>query len=43
MRSLLITPIKIGTSTSEIVMFINSAIILAAAYTFGIEVGMYSI
>lgn len=34
---------KLGLSTSEIVMFINSAIILAAAFTFGIEVGMYSI
>ncbi|MBK8451067.1 MAG: YitT family protein [Saprospiraceae bacterium] len=34
---------KWGFSTSEIVMFINSAIILTAAYSFGLEVGMYSI
>ncbi len=34
---------KFGLSTSEIVMFFNSAIILAAAISFGIEAGMYSI
>lgn len=34
---------KSGFTTSEIVMFFNSAIILAAAFSFGIEAGMYSI
>jgi uncharacterized membrane-anchored protein YitT (DUF2179 family) len=34
---------KFGLSTSEIVMFFNSAIILTAAISFGIEAGMYSI
>ncbi|HEX5626118.1 MAG TPA: YitT family protein [Saprospiraceae bacterium] len=34
---------KLGLTTSEIVMFFNSAIILAAAYFFGIETAMYSI
>jgi|JI10StandDraft_1071094.scaffolds.fasta_scaffold06144_14 uncharacterized membrane-anchored protein YitT (DUF2179 family) len=34
---------KIGFTTSEVVMLINSAIILAAAYFFGIETGMYSL
>ncbi|MDQ3141481.1 MAG: YitT family protein [Bacteroidota bacterium] len=34
---------KLGFSTSEIVMLINTAIILTAAYKFGIEAGMYSI
>ncbi len=34
---------KTGFSTGEIVMFINTAVILAAAYQFGIEAGMYSI
>jgi uncharacterized membrane-anchored protein YitT (DUF2179 family) len=32
-----------GFSTGEIVMAINTAVILAAVYQFGIEVGMYSI
>ncbi|HZV67925.1 MAG TPA: YitT family protein [Saprospiraceae bacterium] len=34
---------KSALSTSEIVMYINSAVILAAAYQFGVEAGMYSI
>lgn len=34
---------KWGFSTSEIVMLFNSAIILTAAFSFGIEAGMYSI
>lgn len=34
---------KSGFSTGEVVMFINTAVILAAAYQFGIEAGMYSI
>jgi uncharacterized membrane-anchored protein YitT (DUF2179 family) len=34
---------KFGFSTGEIVMIINTAVILAAAVTFGIEAGMYSI
>ncbi len=32
-----------GFSTGEIVMLINTTVILAAAYQFGIEAGMYSI
>ncbi|MEO6132837.1 MAG: YitT family protein [Saprospiraceae bacterium] len=32
-----------GFSTSEIVMFINTVVILAVAYQFGVEAGMYSI
>ncbi|MFT5511989.1 MAG: uncharacterized membrane-anchored protein YitT (DUF2179 family) [Bacteroidia bacterium] len=34
---------KLGLSTGEIVLFVNSIIFLAAAFNFGIEAAMYSI